>query len=404
MPRASGTAAGPWYDWFVKNGLRIVDSDVHVIEPRGVYEDYLDERYRDRMPKYLGWGPTNFPHWQVEGRIIPPWARDKTVAAVQKYLDAPTEELYRSIREREYDAASTLEAMDLEGIDLAVVFRTFAHMVVSIDELDAGYATACCAAFNDWLADYCRADPKRLRPSAILTLHDPELAAAEARRAVRDKGHAAVVLLPMPANGCYMNSPECDVLWKEIASLNVPLTFHGTSGGASRDYASNRFVGLPNFRTLNHAAAFPLELMLACAAMTVGGVLERFPDLRVGFLEGNCGWLPWWLERLDDQWKKYGGGEAIRLSALPSEYFKRQCFIATDVDEELLAVVIDRIGDDNVVVSVDYPHADGPFPHGVETFLALPGVGMESKRKILWDNCLRLYGFSADVVATARDG
>ena len=127
--------------------------------------------------------------------------------------------------------------------------------------------------------------------------------------------------------------------------------------------------------------------------MTVGGVLERFPDLRVGFLEGNCGWLPWWLARLDDQWKKYGGGEEIKLSAKPSEYFKRQCFIGTDVDEELLAVTIDKVGDDNIVMSVDYPHADGPFPNGIKEFLELPGVGLDSKQKIMWKNCLRLYDF-----------
>ena len=136
--------------------------------------------------------------------------------------------------------------------------------------------------------------------------------------------------------------------------------------------------------------------MPALAALIVGGVLERFPGLRVAFLEGNCGWLPWWLDRLDDQWKKYGGGEATKLSVLPSEYFARQCFIATDVDEELLAVVIDRLGDDNIVVSTDYPHADGPYPHGVDTFLARPGVGRDSKRKILWDNCVRLYGFDGE--------
>ena len=383
----------------MKNGFPVIDSDLHVIETGEVYEKYLDEKYRDKMPRYLGWSPTNFPHWEVQGQLIPPWARSQDVVGPQQYLDAPSERLYKPVREQRYDPPSTLQAMDAEGIDIAVVYRTFAHMVVSIDDLQPAYATAYCAAFNDWLADYCRANPQRLKASAIVSLHDPELAAAEARRAVEEQGHVGVVLLPMPLNGRHCHAAECDVLWRELTRLNVPLAFHGTSGGASKDYVSNRFRGHPNFRTQNHASAFPLELMLAMSAMTVGGVLERFPDLRVAFLEGNCGWLPWWLHRLDDQWKKYGGGEALKLSALPSEYFQRQCFIGTDVDEELLSVVIDEIGDENIVMSVDYPHADGPFPNGVKTFLDLPKVSMESKRKIMWDNCRRLYGFAAERVA-----
>ncbi len=377
----------------MRSGFHVMDSDLHVIENGEVYEKYLDERYRDKKPRYLGWSPTNFPHWDVQGQMIPPWARSAEVVKAQEYLDKPTEHIYKSVRERKYEPASTLEAMDAEGIDVGIVYRTFAHMVVSIDDLEPAYATAYCAAFNDWLADYCQTDPRRLKAAAIVSLHDPELAAAEARRAVEGKGHVAVVLLPMPCNGRYFNASECDVLWKEIVRLNVPLAFHGTSGGASKDYATNRYRNHPNFRTLNHSSAFPMELMLAMGSMTVGGVLERFPDLRVGFLEGNCGWLPWWLDRLDDQWKKYGGGEEIKLSAKPSEYFKRQCFIGTDVDEELLAVTVDKIGDDNIVMSVDYPHADGPFPNGIKEFLELPGVGLDSKRKIMWENCLRLYDF-----------
>lgn len=377
----------------MREGFHVMDSDLHVIETGEVFEKYIDEKYRDKMPRYLGLSPTNFPHWDVQGQMIPPWAQSEDVVKAQKFLDAPTEHLYKPVRDRKYEPASTLEAMDAEGIDIGIVYRTFAHMVVSIDDLEPEYATAYCAAFNDWLADYCQTDARRLKASAIISLHDPELAAAEARRAVEDKGHVAVVLLPMPCNGRYFNARECDVLWKEIARLNVPLAFHGTSGGASKDYATNRYRGHPNFRTLNHSSAFPMELMLAMGAMTVGGVLERFPDLRVGFLEGNCGWLPWWLDRLDDQWKKYGGGEEIKLSAKPSEYFKRQCFIGTDVDEELLAVTVDKVGDDNIVMSVDYPHADGPFPNGIKEFLELPGVGLDSKQKIMWKNCLRLYDF-----------
>ena len=378
----------------MKNGYKIMDSDLHVIETGSLYEDYMPEDFYDQRPEYLGWSPANFPHWRVQGELIPPWALSDEVIKAQRFLDAPTENLYAPIKKRGYDAKSALEAMDVEGIDVAIVFRTFAHMVVSIDRLPGALATAYCRAFNDWLSDYCAINAARLKPAAIVSLHNPELAAEEARRAVSEKGHVGIVVLPMPVKGRYMNAPECNTLWQEIQNLGVPLLFHGTSGGASEDYASNRFRHNPNFRTLNHSVAFPMELMPALGAMTTGGVLKHFPDLRVGFLEGNCGWLPWWLNRLDDQWKKYGGGEAIRLDALPSDYFKRQCFIGTDVDEELLRVVIDEIGDDNIVLSTDYPHADGPFPNGTRTFLELPGVNLESKRKILWDNCLNLYGLS----------
>jgi len=383
----------------MRDGLRVMDSDLHVMEGAAVFEDHFDPALRAEMPEYLGLAPNHIPHWRVAGQIIPPWAQDPAVVGPQEFLQAPTRDIYRPLRARDFDAASTLEAMDVEGLDLAVMYRTFAHMVVSVDQLRPAVATACCAAFNDWLSAYCAQDPERLKAAAIITLHDPELAAAEARRAVEDNGHVAIVLLPMPVNGRYLNAPECDVIWREALRLDVPVAFHGTSGGASLDYVSNRFRGHPNFRTLNHAAAFPFELMLAMGAMLVGGVCERFPELRVGFLEGNCGWLPWWLDRLDDQWNKYGGGEAIRLSATPSEIFRRQAFIATDVDEALLPTVIDRIGDDNIVMSIDYPHTDGPYPNGITSFLELPGVGRESKKKILWDNCVRLYGFEPKVKA-----
>jgi uncharacterized protein len=384
----------------VKQGFRVMDSDLHVMEPRVVFEDYLDERFRDQAPRFMGSARTTNRNWWLVGDTpVPPWAMAEDVMGPQHFLAARNADVYESYQARGYTAECALEAMDIEGIDVAIMFRTFAHMILSLDDLEPALATALCRAFNDWLADFCSADPARLKPAAIASLHDPESAAEEAERAVLKKGHIAVVLLPMPVKGRYLNAPECDVLWSTIQRLGVPLAFHGTSGGVTADYVTNRFAGHPNYRTLNHSASFPLELMLALSSMTAGGVLERFPELRVAFLEGNCGWLPWWLHRLDDQWKKYGGGEQVRLSALPSEYFKRRCFIGTDVDEDLLPAVIDDIGDDNLVVSTDYPHVDGAFPHAVETFLGMEGVSAASKRKILWDNCVRLYKLEAEVTA-----
>ena len=101
----------------MKDEFRVMDSDLHVIEDAAVYENHFTGPHRDAMPRYLGWSPTNFPHWDVQGTLIPPWALDEAVAGPQRALDAPSEDIYRPIRAQGYDPASTLEAMAVEGID-----------------------------------------------------------------------------------------------------------------------------------------------------------------------------------------------------------------------------------------------------------------------------------------------
>jgi predicted TIM-barrel fold metal-dependent hydrolase len=131
--------------------------------------------------------------------------------------------------------------------------------------------------------------------------------------------------------------------------------------------------------------------MLAVSAFSAGGVLERFPKLKVAFLEGNCSWLPWLLYRIDEYWEMQGALADIPLRQKPSEYFKQQCYISVDVDEALVKNVVDYMGDDNIVISTDYPHIDCRWPHALDEFLSIP-IPEQSKKKILWDNCARLYG------------
>jgi predicted TIM-barrel fold metal-dependent hydrolase len=135
----------------------------------------------------------------------------------------------------------------------------------------------------------------------------------------------------------------------------------------------------------------PVELIQAVASFCAGGVLEKFTKLRVAFLEGNCAWLPWLLYRLDERAELHGPLADVPLSRKPSDYFLQQCFISVDPDEYLVTDVVRRIGDDNVVISTDYPHIDAHFPHALDEFLELDGLGKISKQKILWDNCVRLY-------------
>jgi predicted TIM-barrel fold metal-dependent hydrolase len=132
--------------------------------------------------------------------------------------------------------------------------------------------------------------------------------------------------------------------------------------------------------------------MVVCADMIYGGVLERFPRLKVAFLEGNCSWVPWLLWRMGEYVEMLGSAEYPDLKLPPREYFKRQCYASVECDE-ITAKHLPEFGlEDNVVFSTDYPHTDVKYPHAVDSFLKLPFPG-DTKRKYLWDNCARLYNF-----------
>jgi hypothetical protein len=116
-----------------------------------------------------------------------------------------------------------------------------------------------------------------------------------------------------------------------------------------------------------HTFGQPIGVMAVTVSFTAGGVLQRFPNLRAGLLEGNCGWAPWLLDRLDEHWEWVGDTDAPELERAP---------------------------DDNLVFSTDYPHGDSKYPHAVEAFLTLP-LDDDTKRKALWDNWCRLYDVAA---------
>src|SRR5947208_9259696 len=107
---------------------------------------------------------------------------------------------------------------------------------------------------------------------------------------------------------------------------------------------------------------FPFANMLACADMIFGGVMERFPKLKVAFLEGNCSWVPWLLWRMDEGYEREGDIAMPDLTMAPSEYFKRQCWVSVEPDETPARYVIEEIGSDQIVFSTDYPHGDSKYP------------------------------------------
>jgi len=383
----------------MKNGFRVLDSDLHTMEPDGLWETYLEEPFRKFAPSFVRRteNASNQPVIRIGALEIGEMSRRPQTAVVGKDLQRRAfarHPHYEIAHARGYDSESHVAAMDIEGIDVAVIYGTRGRQVQMHDELDPEVAAALARAHNNWTRDFCAYQPDRLKFAAQISFHDVDLAIREARRAVRELGAVAVIGNPNPVRGRHIHDPEFEPLWTAIEELEVPVGFHPTGQASLRDDIARRYLDHPNGRVIGAAARNPMELMLAFASFAAGGVLERHPRLRCAFLEGTCGWLPWWLWRLDEAWEKFGPGSEIQISQLPSQYFFRQCYIATDADEKPLRQVIEAIGDDNIVVSTDYPHSDGLFPTAIEEFVGLEGVTDKSKSKILWDNCARLYNLA----------
>ncbi len=378
----------------MKQDLRVMDSDIHVVEPLDFWAEYLDPRFRDRAPKPAGRGSIM---WEVEGKAIPPFLdRPERQRAwrvrMRRALSAgPAAEALKTALERRRTGTQPrdmLQAMDTEGIDVSIVFRTLAAHVTSIDDLEPAFAAALCRAFNRWLCDFCKTDPQRLKVAAIVPLQDPAFAVEEARFAVRELGAVALALPSQPIQRRPLYDRCYDPLWAAAQQMDVALAFHGIHAGYN-DHLARRY---PDNLVLGQAAGQAVELMLALGSVLTGGVLSRFPRLRAGFLEGNCSWLPWWLWALDERWDKWADRDLFQQQEKPSELFARQCFISIEPGEPFAWHAVTELGDDCFVLSTDWPHDDSAYPHAVDTFIAQEQLSAETKRKVLWDNCARLYG------------
>jgi len=378
-----------------KAGFRIMDSDIHVLEPHDLWVRYMEPGFREQAPRFAPIEGSAYEGWQFDGKVFPAFVdrpdrrrlarvrKDKARVrhlATGRYRD-PAEDLPGG------DPQAMLQAMDREGIDVSIVFRTMASHLIAVDGLDPKLSAAVCRGFNNWLGDFCDKDRTRLKPAALIPLQDTTLAVEEARRAVRDLVAVALILSNHPVDGRPWYDTHWDPVWAEAERLGVPITFHGIQM-AYQEHLGRRFMD--NF-ALAHAAGHPIELMLALGSLLTGGVFARYPGLRAAFLEGSCSWVPWWLWVLDERVEKFGDDERFALTMPPSEYFRRHCWVSVEPDEALAAQTFATLGDDNIVISSDWPHDVSAYPHAVDEFLAIEGVSAESKRKVLWDNCARLY-------------
>ena len=374
-------------------GLKVIDADAHMHEPQYLWERYVEPKYRDQVPK-VAFMDGAFMVYEPDGKIIPRGEfQRRPPESAWKEMEEKYGEAYRTW----WSAETRLKDMDRFGWDIQVCLPTgnngnFAYRVALKDgELGA----AMCRAYNNWCHDYCSIDPKRLKFVAVLPGGDVGEMVKEARRAVEKLG-AVSIRNPFLPEGKWLHEPEYDALWQLASDLDFPISIHGEYRQRRfQPFRGSSYDGKPMaLQGLDHAIGFPCDNMATLGHYIFTGILERFPKLRLGILESNSGWLPFWLGRMDNHTHGRNSvmGKSEGLSLRPTEYFMRQCVVACDSDERVLKYVVDYLQGENIVWNTDYPHPDAPEPASALPDLDAQPISEEAKRKILWDNAVKLYG------------
>jgi predicted TIM-barrel fold metal-dependent hydrolase len=358
----------------------IIDADGHVVEPPAAWAS-LPDAHRPTVHR----DPNGYEHVTVGGQEILAVPLGTLARPGSTFDDVAH---FRPLHEAQpggSDPVARLVDMDAEGIDQAVLYPSIGLYAAAIDDPVAAVAVA--RAYNDWLASYCAAAPRRLFGAAMLPLQDPAAAAAELRRATTDLGFPAAFVRPNPCAGRSLSDRAYDALWDVAEEVDVPIGIHEGSSVAIPTLGSDR----PFNPLILHAVSHSFEAMLACAQLIALGTLERHPGLRCVFLESSGGWAPFWLERLDEQAESFGGF-CPDLTLAPSEYFARQCAISFEVGERTLPALAPFIGTERIVWGSDYPHHDATFPGAVEAIRAtVAPCPTAVQARVLGRNAQRLY-------------
>ena len=373
------------FDW------KMISSDSHIVEPPDLWEDRIDRRHRDRAPRVVEEDDADW--WFVDGVRTNSFQGGAQAGKRFESQDAlrPAARA-REVRPGAYLPREFLEDNELDGVHGSVIYPTEGLRLFLVPDPDL--LTAVFRAYNDWLVDFCRTDPRRLKGIALLNVDDVPAAIAELTR-TRQAGLAGAMITVSPPEDRSYGRPEYEPLWAAAQDLEAPLSLHIDTNrpapGATRE--SVRATPAALLANADH------WVRMSLAHLIFTGVFERYPRLRVASAEHELSWAPHFIDRLDYTYTQRAwrdGWHRFRGDTRPSDFFHRNVFLSFQEDD---LGVRDRalIGVDRLMWGSDYPHTESTFPRSrkiLERILA--GVPDDQQRAITRSTVARLYGFELE--------
>ena len=389
---------------------KIISVDDHIVEPADVWTSRMPAKFKDAAPHIVrapmpdvtfvggkltiveGGGTKPVDWWHYED-LKRPLLRVDSAVGVPRDQVTMTGVTYEDMRPGSYRQKERLEDMDVNHIEASLCFPTFPRFCgqTFTEAEDKELALLCVEAYNDYqVEEWCAGTGGRLVPLIIVPLWDAHLAAAEVRRNA-DRGVRAVCFSEIPP---YLGLPSIhdpdnywDPFFAACDETSTVVNMH--IGSSSKMPSTSADAPAAVGSSLTH-----INAELSMTDFLMSGLFERFANLKVAYSEGQIGWIPHLLHRMDVVWEENRGwgGVADKVPNPPSSYFKDHvygCFF----DDPHGLKLIDEIGEDNITYESDYPHSDSTWPRTREIAeKQMAGLTDVQRYKVVRGNAIKLFG------------
>jgi predicted TIM-barrel fold metal-dependent hydrolase len=378
----------------MKEGFRVYDTDTHIDPGADVLEKYVDPGFRTRLDDLAPYRRA-IKSRSVDGHIRHTYsfahkAYERTLGEAEPRPGSADGRVWRGERRPSPGVVddrsdNRVLDMDAEGSDVHFLVPSVWTSVVGLP--DVSLEIGLIRAYHRFMHEFCGPFPDRLKGPIVASARD----VGEAVREIREWGNSkwAVAVQPLLDNDRPVDHPDLEPIWRAAEEHDLAIVHH------SFTWSPPYFPGYEDMWDnvyLARLCSHPWGAMRFMAGFLAGGILDRYPGLRLCVLECGFGWLPFWVRRMDEQVSYVG--RTAKLKHLPSEHFAAGrvfCNIEAHEHEPMFNMVTGALGDGVLMFGSDYPHYESWFPHSIDKILEWSSLEQEVRRKLFWENATRCF-------------
>lgn len=378
----------------MRDGFRVYDTDTHIDPGADVLEKYVDPGFRVRLDDLAAYRVA------VKSRTVDGGIRntyrfeqrlyERTLGEAEASPGSGDGRVWRGKRRPSFGVVddrsdNRVFDMDEEGSDAHFLVPSVWTSIVGVP--DVSLEIGLIRAYHRHMDEFCGPYPDRLKGPIVASTRDVASAVAEIKRWGTSKW--AVAVQPLLPNEIPVDHPSLEPIWRAAEDHDLAIVHH------SFTWSAPFFPGYTEMWDnvyLARLCSHPWGAMRFMAGFLAGGILDRYPGLRLCVLECGFGWLPFWGRRMDEQYDYVGS--TAQLAHKPSTYLSSGrffCSIERQEGEDMFHAVTGFLGDDVLMYASDYPHSECQFPHSVDNILAWNSLTAETRQKLLWDNAARFF-------------